>query len=182
EKVKQLVDIISDRTGVDIRLNIVPFTELQTTIYDRIPHSLSMTSTRRIMLRVAEKLAGMKNAEAIVNGENLGQVASQTMTSMHVINRVTSFPILRPLLTLEKNEIISKAKVYGTYETSILPFEDCCTIFTPKAPKTKPSLEKVKSFESRVDFEPMIDKAVAGIETYASSADKEAGTEFEELL
>lgn len=181
EKVKQLVDIIADRTGVDIKLNVVPFTELQTTIYDRIPHSLSMTSTRRIMLRVAEKLAGRLDAEAIVNGENLGQVASQTMTSMHVINRVTSFPVLRPLLTLEKNEIINKAKKYGTYETSILPFEDCCTIFTPKAPKTKPSLEKVEGFESRVDFEPMIDNAVDNIEVYISNSEEESDA-FQSLL
>ncbi|WP_020007512.1 tRNA uracil 4-sulfurtransferase ThiI [Salinicoccus albus] len=181
EKVKQLVDIISDRTGVDIRLNIVPFTELQTTIYDRIPQSLSMTSTRRIMLRIAEKLASRKHAGAIVNGENLGQVASQTMTSMHVINRVTSFPILRPLLTLEKDEIIGKAKAYGTYETSILPFEDCCTIFTPKSPKTKPSLEKVEGFESRVDFEPLIDEAADNIEVYISNTEAESES-FESLL
>ena len=134
------------------------------------------------MLIIAERLAKSIGAEAIVNGENIGQVASQTLTSMNTINQVTNFPVLRPLLTYEKNDIIQKSMYYGTYETSILPFEDCCTIFKPKSPKTKPSLEKVKHFEERVDFEPMIDKAVAGIETYASSADKEAGTEFEELL
>ncbi|HIV81248.1 MAG TPA: tRNA 4-thiouridine(8) synthase ThiI [Candidatus Salinicoccus merdavium] len=182
DKVKQLVDIMSERTGFDIKLHIVPFTELQTALYDRIPDNLSMTSTRRVMLRIAEKLAAKIDAEAVINGENLGQVASQTLTSMYAINEVTSLPVLRPLLTHEKNDIVNMAKQFGTYETSILPFEDCCTIFKPKSPKTKPSLEKVKHFEERVDFEPMIDKAVAGIETYASSADKEAGTEFEELL
>ena len=182
DKVKQLVDIMSGRTGFDIKLHIVPFTELQTTLYDRIPDNLSMTSTRRVMLRIAEKLAAKIDAEAVINGENLGQVASQTLTSMYAINEVTNLPVLRPLLTLEKNDIVNMSKRFGTYETSILPFEDCCTIFKPKSPKTKPSLEKVKHFEERVDFEPLIDKAVAGIETYTPSANKEAAAEFEELL
>ena len=182
DKVKKLVDIMSERTGFDIKLHIVPFTELQTTLYDRIPDNLSMTSTRRIMLRIAEKLAAKIDAEAIVNGENLGQVASQTLTSMYAINEVTSFPVLRPLLTLEKNDIVNMSKEFGTYETSILPFEDCCTIFKPKSPKTKPSLEKVKHYEERVDFEPLIDKAVAGIETYTPDTEKEDNAEFEELL
>lgn len=182
DKVKKLVDIMSERTGYDIKLHIVPFTALQTTLYDRIPDNLSMTSTRRIMLRIAEKLSGKIGAEAIVNGENLGQVASQTLTSMYAINEVTSFPVLRPLLTLEKNDIVNMSRQFGTYGTSILPFEDCCTIFKPKSPKTKPSLEKVKHFEERVDFEPLIEKAVAGIETYTPDTEKEAGTEFEELL
>ncbi|SDK69654.1 tRNA uracil 4-sulfurtransferase ThiI [Lacicoccus qingdaonensis] len=182
DKVKQLVDIMSGRTGFDIKLHIVPFTELQTTLYDRIPDNLSMTSTRRVMLRIAEKLAAKIDAEAVINGENLGQVASQTLTSMYAINEVTNLPVLRPLLTLEKNDIVNMSKRFGTYETSILPFEDCCTIFKPKSPKTKPSLEKVKHFEERVDFEPLIDRAVAGIETYTPSANKEAAAEFEELL
>ncbi len=182
DKVKQLVDIMSGRTGFDIKLHIVPFTELQTTLYDRIPDNLSMTSTRRVMLRIAEKLAAKIDAEAVINGENLGQVASQTLTSMYAINEVTNLPVLRPLLTLEKNDIVNMSKRFGTYETSILPFEDCCTIFKPKSPKTKPSLEKVKHFEERVDFEPLIDEAVAGIETYTPSANKEAAAEFEELL
>ena len=182
DKVKQLVDIMSERTGFDIKLHIVPFTELQTALYDRIPDNLSMTSTRRVMLRIAEKLAVKIDAEAIVNGENLGQVASQTLTSMYAINEVTNFPVLRPLLTLEKNDIVNMSKQFGTYETSILPFEDCCTIFKPKSPKTKPSLEKVKHFEERVDFEPLIDKAVAGIETYTPDTEKEVRAEFKELL
>lgn len=181
EKVKTLVDIMSHQTGFDIKLHIVPFTKLQTTLYDRIPDNLSMTSTRRIMLRLAEKLAGTIDAEAIANGENLGQVASQTLTSMHAINEVTSFPVLRPLLTLEKNDIIKMARHFGTYETSILPFEDCCTIFKPKAPKTKPSLEKVKHFEEAVDFEPLIDEALQNIEIYMPGQ-KEDKNEFENLL
>lgn len=182
DKVKALVDIMSERTGYDIKLHIVPFTELQTTLYDRIPDNLSMTSTRRIMLRIAEKLTMKIGGEAVVNGENLGQVASQTLTSMFAINEVTTLPVLRPLLTLEKNDIVKMAKQMGTYETSILPFEDCCTIFKPKAPKTKPSLESVKKFEDAVDFEPMIDKAMENIEVYMPSKKEETKDEFSDLL
>lgn len=181
DKVKQLIDIMSERTGVDIKLHIVPFTELQTTLYDKIPDNMSMTSTRRIMLRIAEKLSEKINAEAIVNGENLGQVASQTLTSMHAINAVTNYPVLRPLLTLEKNDIVKMAKEYNTYETSIMPFEDCCTIFKPKAPKTKPALDKVLKFESNVDFESMIDTAIENIEIYETNA-KEETNAFDSLL
>src|SRR5699024_4376615 len=97
DKVRKLVDIMSERAGFDIKLHIVPFTELQTTLYDRIPDNLSMTSTRRVMLKIAEKLSGKIGAEAVINGENLGQVASQTLTSMYAINQVTNFPVLRPL-------------------------------------------------------------------------------------
>ena len=182
DKVKALVDIMSERTGYDIKLHIVPFTELQTTLYDRIPDNLSMTSTRRIMLRIAEKLTMNIGGEAVVNGENLGQVASQTLTSMFAINEVTTLPVLRPLLTLEKNDIVNMAKQMGTYETSILPFEDCCTIFKPKAPKTKPSLESVKKFEKAVDFEPMIEKAMENIEVYMPSKKEETTDEFSDLL
>ena len=181
-KVKALVDIMSERTGFDIKLHIVPFTELQTTLYDKIPDNLSMTSTRRIMLRIAEILTEKIGGEAVVNGENLGQVASQTLTSMYAINEVTSLPVLRPLLTLEKNEIVKMARNMGTYETSILPFEDCCTIFKPKAPKTKPSLESVKKFESAVDFQPMIDKAIDNIEVYVPSHKEKTEDEFSDLL
>ncbi|WP_271397924.1 tRNA uracil 4-sulfurtransferase ThiI [Salinicoccus roseus] len=181
EKVKHLVDIMSKRTGADIKLHIVPFTELQTKIYDWIPDNMSMTTTRRIMLIIAERLAERIDAKAIVNGENLGQVASQTLTSMHAINAVTNFPVLRPLLTLEKNEIVEMSRRYGTYETSVLPFEDCCTIFKPKSPKTRPLVEKVEKFESKVDFEPMIEKALEGIECYSvnEAEEKEA---FSSLL
>lgn len=182
DKVKALVDIMSERTGFDIKLHIVPFTELQTTLYDKIPDNLSMTSTRRIMLRIAEKLTAKIGGEAVVNGENLGQVASQTLTSMYAINEVTTLPVLRPLLTLEKNEIVKMARDMGTYETSILPFEDCCTIFKPKAPKTKPSLESVKKFEKSVDFEPMIEKAMENIEIYMPSKKETAEDEFSDLL
>lgn len=181
EKVKQLVDIMSKRTGAEIKLHIVPFTELQTKIYDWIPDNMSMTTTRRIMLIIAERLAERIDAKSIVNGENLGQVASQTLSSMHAINAVTNFPVLRPLLTLEKNEIVEMARRYGTYETSVLPYEDCCTIFKPKSPKTRPEVEKVEKFESKVDFAPMIEKALEGIECYSVN-DTEEKDAFSSLL
>ncbi|MFC3418390.1 tRNA uracil 4-sulfurtransferase ThiI [Salinicoccus hispanicus] len=181
EKVKQLVDILSRRTGTDITLHIVPFTELQTKVHDWIPDNMSMTTTRRLMLIIAERLAEKINAKAIVNGENLGQVASQTLTSMHAINAVTNFPVLRPLLTLEKNEIVEMARNYGTYDTSVLPYEDCCTIFKPKAPKTRPEVRKVEKFESKVDFEPMIEKALSNIECY-SALEAEKNDAFGSLL
>ncbi|GAA3724177.1 tRNA 4-thiouridine(8) synthase ThiI [Salinicoccus jeotgali] len=172
-KVKKLVEIMSRRTGTDIKLHIVPFTKLQTTIYEWIPDNFSMTTTRRIMLTIAEELARTVNAQAVINGENLGQVASQTLQSMHAINAVTSFPVLRPLLTLDKNEIVEKARAYGTYETSILPYEDCCTIFKPKAPKTRPSLEKVEKFESKVDFRPLIAEALENVECLSADEAEE---------
>ncbi|MFB9859718.1 tRNA uracil 4-sulfurtransferase ThiI [Salinicoccus siamensis] len=172
-KVKKLVEIMSRRTGTDIKLHIVPFTKLQTTIYEWIPDNFSMTTTRRIMLTIAEELAHTINAQAVINGENLGQVASQTLQSMHAINAVTSFPVLRPLLTLDKNEIVEKARAYGTYETSILPYEDCCTIFKPKAPKTRPSLEKVEKFESKVDFRPLIAEALENVECFSAGEAEE---------
>lgn len=168
DKVKKLVDIMSQRIGAEIRLHIFPFTDIQTTIYKNIPDNYSMTTTRRQMLIIAERFAAQQDALAIVNGENLGQVASQTLASMHAINDVTNYPVLRPLLTHEKMEIVELAKVYETYETSILPFEDCCTIFKPKNPKVKPRLDKTVHFEQFVDFEPLIEAGLESVEIYTS--------------
>ena len=181
EKVKKLVDIMAEKTGVSIKMHIVPFTKIQTVIYDKIPDGYSMTTTRRVMLIIAERLAKSIGAEAIVNGENIGQVASQTLTSMNTINQVTNFPVLRPLLTYEKNEIIQKSMYYGTYETSILPYEDCCTIFKPKKPKTQPNLENVEKYESNIDFEPLIEEALNDIEIYQSNSEEE-NSKFSDLL
>lgn len=180
DKVKQLIDIMSKKSGVTIKLHVIHFTDLQTEVHDKVPDNLSMTTTRRIMLTLAEKLAAEIGAEAIVNGENLGQVASQTLTSMYAINEVTTLPVLRPLLTLEKNDIIKKAIEFETYETSILPYEDCCTIFKPKAPKTRPNLEKVKQFESRMDIEKKLEHALNERTTY-TVLDKNV-SDFEDLL
>ncbi|MBA8758785.1 tRNA 4-thiouridine(8) synthase ThiI [Staphylococcus schleiferi subsp. coagulans] len=164
EKVIELTRIMAERVG-SIKLHIVPFTEVQKQIHKVVNERYTMTSTRRMMLRIADKVVHNIGADAIVNGENLGQVASQTLKSMYAINAVTSTPILRPLLTLDKEEIIKKAKAIGTFETSIQPYEDCCTIFTPKNPITEPQFDKVVQYESGFDFEDMINKAVENIET-----------------
>ncbi|HJE19949.1 MAG TPA: tRNA 4-thiouridine(8) synthase ThiI [Aliicoccus persicus] len=180
DKVKRLVDIMSERIGAKIKLHIYPFTDIQTTIYKNVPDNYSMTTTRRLMLRIAEQLAVKTEAQAIVNGENLGQVASQTLSSMHVINEVTNYPILRPLLSHEKMEIVELANKYGTFETSILPYEDCCTIFKPKNPKINPRLDKTLHFEEKIDFEPLIEEGFKNIIVYESH-EKEEET-FEDLL
>ncbi|UBH07955.1 tRNA uracil 4-sulfurtransferase ThiI [Macrococcus armenti] len=180
QKVIDLTRIMAEMTG-EIKLHLVPFTEIQKMIHKKVPENLTMTSTRRMMLKIADKFARKIDAKALVNGENLGQVASQTLGSMYAINAVTTLPILRPLLTLDKDEIIIKAKEIGTFETSIQPFEDCCTIFTPKNPKTNPRLDKVESFEASTDFDAMIDEAIEGIETLTISKHTVTDT-FDDLL
>lgn len=181
QKVIDLTRIMAETTG-EIKLHLVPFTDIQKMIHKKVPENLTMTSTRRMMLKIADRFARQIDAKALVNGENLGQVASQTLGSMYAINAVTNLPILRPLLTLDKDEIIIKAKEIGTFDTSIQPFEDCCTIFTPKNPKTNPRLDKVESFEAGTDFDAMIEEAVANIETLTISKHTDTKQEFDELL
>lgn len=182
QKVIDLTQIMAETAG-EIKLHLVPFTDIQKMIHKTVPENLTMTSTRRMMMRIADQFARQIDAKALVNGENLGQVASQTLGSMYAINAVTNLPILRPLLTYDKEEIVKKAKAMGTFETSIQPFEDCCTIFTPKNPKTNPRLDKVESFESKVDFDAMIEKAIEGIETITlSKNNQKAENEFSDLL
>lgn len=178
DKVIELTRILSQHVG-PIKLHIVPFTELQKQINKVVHERYTMTSTRRMMMQVADKLVHKIDAHAIVNGENLGQVASQTLKSMYAINNVTSTPVLRPLLTLDKEEIVKKAKNIGTFDVSIQPYEDCCTIFTPKNPVTEPDFEKVVKYESVFDFEEMIDNAVANIETLTISKDYQSDKEVE---
>jgi thiamine biosynthesis protein ThiI len=122
-----------------------------------------MTITRRFMLRLTDLIREKRYALAIINGESLGQVASQTMHSMVAINEVTTTPIIRPVVTMDKNEIIEIAETIDTFELAIQPFEDCCTIFAPPEPKTRPKLEKVLQYESRLDVEGMIERAMAGL-------------------
>lgn len=182
QKVIDLTQIMAETAG-EIKLHLVPFTDIQKMIHKTVPENLTMTSTRRMMMRIADQFARQIDAKALVNGENLGQVASQTLGSMYAINAVTNLPILRPLLTYDKEEIVIKAKEIGTYETSIQPFEDCCTIFTPKNPKTNPRLDKVESFEANVDFDAMIQQAIEGIETLTlSKNNKKSETDFSDLL
>lgn len=163
QKVVDLAQILTQYGG-SIRLHVVPFTEIQTEIRRLCYESYSITIMRRLMLRISEELAKRNGALALVTGESLGQVASQTLESMRAINAVTNMPILRPLVGMDKHEIMEIAKKIGTYETSILPYEDCCTVFLPKAPKTKPDMEASAKQEARLDLDQLIQVAVEGTE------------------
>ena len=162
-KVIKLASIINEYSG-NVKVHVVPFTEIQEAIYKNCPPNYMITIMRRMMYRIATKYAKMRGCEIIINGESVGQVASQTITSMSVINSVTNMPIIRPVACLDKLEIIKIAEKIGTYETSILPFEDCCTIFLPRHPVINPKLEKCIEAEKRFDYEALIDKCIANIE------------------
>ncbi|MBF0713482.1 tRNA 4-thiouridine(8) synthase ThiI [Gemella sp. GH3] len=170
EKIFSLAKQLSKVIGT-VRVNVVNFTKLQTEIVKRIPSNYTMTSTRRFMLKIAEEIAMKEDCLALATGESLGQVASQTLESMHCINNVTTLPVLRPLLTMDKVDIIKIATQIGTYEISNLPFEDCCTIFTPKAPKTKPKLEKILEYENRDDYSDLLLETVNSVKTYLINKD-----------
>lgn len=163
-KVKELAKILSPYQG-RIKLHVIPFTDIQLQIYEHADESYAITIMRRMMYRLAEMLAKETGCLAIVNGESIGQVASQTLNSMAAINCVTEMPVIRPLVTYDKLEIIDISRKINTYSTSILPFEDCCTIFTPKDPVTKPRKEKCEMFEAWFDYQPMLEKAIAERET-----------------
>ncbi|MGM0874918.1 MAG: tRNA uracil 4-sulfurtransferase ThiI [Bacillota bacterium] len=183
ERAKQkVIDLSRELTayGGKINLHVVPFTAIQEKIQEQVPENYTMTSTRRMMLKIADELREKQEALALITGESLGQVASQTLESMVAINDVTSTPILRPLITMDKTEIIEISKKIGTHDISIRPFEDCCTVFTPANPKTKPKLEKVSRFESFVDFDELVIEAVNKVETIVVT--KEQKDEFNSLL
>ncbi|MFB6467679.1 tRNA uracil 4-sulfurtransferase ThiI [Cytobacillus sp. Hz8] len=163
QKVLDLAQKLAEVSGA-FTLHIVPFTEIQQLIHKQVPENYTMTTTRRMMLKITDRIREKQRGLAIVTGESLGQVASQTLESMYAINDVTNTPILRPLITMDKTDIIKVAEQIGTHDISILPYEDCCTVFVPASPKTKPKKEKVQFYESFVDFEPLIEKAVAGVE------------------
>ncbi len=164
QKVIKLASIINNYSG-NIKVHVVPFTEIQESIYKNVPDSYIITIMRRMMYRIADRYSKKINANVIINGESIGQVASQTLTSMSVINSVTSMPIIRPVACLDKLEIIELSKKIDTYETSILPFEDCCTIFLPKHPVINPILSKAIEYENRFNYEELIDKCISNIET-----------------
>lgn len=181
QKVKDLANELT-KFGAKIRLHIIPFTELQVLIKERVPENMTMTTTRRMMLRIADKVREEVDALGIVTGESLGQVASQTLESLTAINDVTSTPILRPLIASDKLDIIEIAERIGTYETSIQPYEDCCTIFTPASPKTKPKLEKVMHYESFTEFDEYIERAVKNREVHILPEKKVQEDKFADLL
>ncbi|HIW71130.1 MAG TPA: tRNA 4-thiouridine(8) synthase ThiI [Candidatus Levilactobacillus faecigallinarum] len=161
-KAKELTAKLARYSG-GIQFIQVPFTKIQETIKEKVPEGYLMTIQRRMMLRLTVAVAEMRHAKGIFNGESLGQVASQTLESMAAINDVTSMPILRPLLSMDKTEIIKIARDIDTYDLSILPYEDCCTIFTPPAPKTKPDMEKSRKYEGYIDIDGLMKEALDGI-------------------
>ena len=163
EKLKDLLGKLN-KYQPEIRLNIIPFTKLQEEIYKQSDESYAITIMRRMMFRLADRLAKRRRCLAISTGESVGQVASQTLESMNVINEVTNLPVLRPVVCYDKVDIIDLARKIDTFDISIRPFEDCCTIFAPKNPKTKPSMEEVLKFEAKWDFESMIEEALNNVE------------------
>lgn len=164
DKLKDLLKQLNEYQS-DIKLQIVPFTKLQEEIYKNVAESYCITIMRRMMVRIATKVAINNNSLALATGESIGQVASQTLESIKVINEVTNFPILRPLATMDKLAIIDISKRINTFDISIRPYEDCCTIFKPKKPKTKPRLDECLKFEEKFNYASLIDEAVANIET-----------------
>ncbi len=157
----------------DIKLQVLPFTKLQEAIYENVPEPYCITIMRRMMIRLAVAMAKKNKALALATGESIGQVASQTLESIGVIEEVTNFPVLRPLAVEDKLTIIDKAKRIGTYDISIRPFEDCCTIFKPRRPKTKPKLEECLEYEKRFDYETLIQECLAGVATIYYSEGQE---------
>ena len=178
EKVIKLVKKLANYTN-KINLHIVDFTPIQEEIYKTSDKDYVITIMRRMMYRIMEKLCNKFDALCIINGESIGQVASQTLTSMNVINNVTNYPVIRPVACLDKLEIIDISQKIDTYDISILPYEDCCTVFVPKHPVINPKLDKVLEMEDKFDYNNMIDIAVENIKTIKiTDTDKE----FENLL
>ena len=163
QKVVKLAGIVGKYAG-PVTLNVVPFTDIQMEIYQKCPHEALITIMRRFMMRIAERIAKDIDARAIVTGDSIAQVASQTLDSLYVAGSVVTLPVIRPLACMDKIEIIKISEAIGAYETSILPYEDCCTVFVPKHPLIHPKLDKIMEFEKKLDEEGLIEKTMAGIE------------------
>lgn len=165
EKVIELSRLVGEYNG-GIRLHVVPFTHIQETIHEKCHEEYMITMMRRFMMRIAERLAQKRGGQAIVTGESLGQVASQTIESMTSSNSVVKMPVLRPLVAFDKADIIKISREIDAYETSILPYEDCCTVFLPRFPVIRPNLKKVEEMEKALDIDELIGEALANVEIY----------------
>ena len=163
EKVIELAQILARYTS-KVNLYVVPFTEIQLAIRDNCPEEHMTLIMRRFMMKISERIARKNKSMALITGESVGQVASQTIAALNVTNSVVTMPVLRPLIGMDKDEIIIRARDIETFETSILPYEDCCTVFTPKHPTTNPKLESVERTEAVLDVEGLIEKALEGVE------------------
>ncbi len=185
KKAKDLTAKLARYPG-EITFIEVPFTEIQEQIKKSIPDEYSMTITRRMMLRLTDEIRKNREGLAIVNGESLGQVASQTLESMLAINAVTITPVLRPLISTDKNDIIEIAKQIDTFELAVQPYEDCCTIFAPSKPKTKPKLKKIEAFERELNVSELMTNALNGIKieriSIKTKENKKMEDSFAELL
>ena len=158
-KVRQLASIVARYSG-RINFMVVPFTEIQEAIKDNCPEELFTIIMRRMMMRIALRLAEKDNCKALITGESLGQVASQTIGALACTDAVCTMPVFRPLIGMDKEEIVTIARKIDTFETSLLPYEDCCTVFTPKHPRTRPEIEYIEKAEAAFDFAPLIEKAI----------------------
>lgn len=168
-KVKKLASIVARYSG-RINLAVVPFTEIQEHIKDNCPEELFTVIMRRLMMKIAQRIARKDKCQALITGESLGQVASQTIGAIACTDAVATMPVFRPCIGMDKEEIIAIARRIGTFGTSILPFEDCCTVFTPRHPKTRPELEKVIEQEKRYDYKALEDEAFASMYTVEAEA------------
>lgn len=178
-KVIELTKILSKYNN-EIKLHVINFTEIQESIYKNIPHNYLITIMRRMMYRICEILAKNNNAKIIINGESIGQVASQTLSSMKAINEVVKLPVIRPVACFDKLEIIEVAKKINTYETSILPFEDCCTIFVPEHPVIHPELKQCEDYETRIPYKDLIYNCIKNHEII--KIENKIKKDFEDLL
>ena len=163
DKVVELGRILTRFCG-KMTMEVVPFTHIQEEIRDKCPEEYFTLIMRRFMMRIAERIALDAGAKAIVTGENLGQVASQTMEAMASTQAVLSLPVLQPLIGMDKEEIVQLSRKIGTFDTSILPYEDCCTVFTPRHPRTRPKLHEVEAAECALDVEALVEEALQGVE------------------
>ena len=164
DKVVDLAKIVARYSG-PIKLHLVPFTEIQLAIYEKCPPKETTVLMRRLMMKIAQLWAEKDGARALITGEALGQVASQTLESLCVTNDAVTMPVFRPLIGFDKNDIVAIAKKIDTFNTSILPYEDCCTVFVPQHPVTKPDVQKMRESEALVDFSEMIQRAMENTET-----------------
>ena len=173
DKVVELARLVAKYSG-KMTVNVVPFTEIQEAIRDNCPEEYFPLVMRRFMMEISQRIARHDGCGALITGENLGQVASQTMEAMTVTGAVVDMPIFMPLVGMDKEEIVTIARKIGTLETSILPYEDCCTVFTPKHPKTKPTLGQLQNAEKSLDREALMERALAGVEKIKVAGDDEA--------
>ena len=162
-KVEALAELMTDYCG-DIKFYCVPFTELQEALRDNCPEEYFTVLMRRLMVKIANRICEREGYGAIITGESVAQVASQTLSALYCTNEAAEYPVFRPVIGMDKKEIIEISRKIDTYETSTLPYEDCCTVFSPKHPKTKPRIEDIKAAEASFDFDALVEKAIAETE------------------